>query len=800
MKISLKKASVFKVLVAAIAILTVMLIAPQVKTRAAEGEYLQDEARSMIDEINEFRHSSEAWYWNEDDSAKVTCSGLGDLIYDVELEKVAMLRAKEIAESFSHTRPNGESCFTAYDDCGYNWQITVGENIAYGQPTAHSVYMAWREDDYKYAGQGHRRNMLNSQFKAIGIGCYSVNGRKYWVQEFAGNTPTVTLTPSPEPTANVTATPDPTKEVTPEPTKEVTPEPTKEPAKKSLASVSFSFTDIRTGKTVNFKGNDGVPKVIVLGGLGSCYNTISAMKSFTSLMPKIDGDFELYALDIKDNSEDSILNWLADDGIISSAHIASINNISGSSYWGLYQYGQDAIEAAGDNWLMPMVLYIDGNGNLSSATVNFQSKDVIESELGKIVKFGKAVTPEPTKEITPEPTKVVTPEPTKEITPVPTVVVTPEPTKEITPEPTKEITPAPTQGAKANGTFSGTTFEMTDVLTGSKATFDGGDGKAKIILFGDLSSCWNTLDIVDSFGYGMSYIDYDVKIYLIDTKNSKDSNLKTWLNYANINDSMFASAEKKVKATGDMTVEEIKKTILSAAGVKAKGKRYNFVSPALAYIDGNGDIVAATTGYVDYENIIPYMDYLMDKNADISVIHRSGNTETIVENTVKSDTSVVQKVLRTDVMGGKSIDVFKVNKKGKKENTSYTVTGKNTATLMSTITDLTKLTIPSYVKIGGKKYYVTVVDQPGNPQLSKVTQVTIGSKVKKLTANAFKSVNKLSVVNITAGKLKTIEKGAFSMTDENTVFNIKGSKNQFEKVKKLLIASGVSEKATFINK
>ena len=777
MKISLRNAFSLKALVAVIAVLTVMLIAPQVKTRAAEeGEYLQDEARSMIDEINEFRHGSEAWYWNEDNSEKVTCSGLGDLIYDVELEKVAMLRAKEISELFDHTRPNGERCFTAFDDCGYTWQISVGENIAYGQPTAHSVYMAWREDNEKYAGQGHRRNMLNDKFKAIGIGCYSVNGRKYWVQEFAGNTPTVTLTPTPEPTAAVTATPEPTKEITPEPTKEVTPEPTKAAEKKSLASVSFTFTDIRTGEKVTFKGNDGIPKVILLGGLGTCYNTISAMKSFTSLMPKIDGDFELYALDIKSNTDDSIIKWLNDDGIIASAHTASVNNISGSSYGKLYKYGQDAIDASGDSWLMPMVLYIEGNGDLSSATVNFQSKDVIEGELSKIVKFGKEPTPEPTKE------------------------PTPEPTKEPTPEPTKEPTPEPTQGAKANGTFSGTTFEMTDVLTGSKAKFDGGDGKAKIILFGDLSSCWNTLDIVDSFGYGMSYVDYDVKIYLIDTKNSKDSSLSTWLNYASINDSMYASAEKKVKATGDMTVDEIKKTILSAAGVKAKGKRYNFVSPAVAYIDGNGDIVAATTGYIEYEKIIPYMDYLMDKNADISVIHRSGNTETIVENTVKSDTSVVQKVLKTDVLGGKSIDVFKVSKKGKKENTSYTVTGKNTATLMSTITDLTKLTIPSYVKVGGKKYYITVVDQPGNPQLSKVTQVTIGSKVKKLTVNAFKSVKKLTVVNITAGKLKTIEKGAFSMADENTVFNIKGTKEQFEKVKKLLITSGVSEKATFINK
>lgn len=634
MKGSLRSLLKARVLFLAVAIVMAVSVLPQVKTLAAEGEYLQDEARSMITDINEFRHGSEAWYWNEDNTEKVQCSGLGDLIYDLDLEKVAMLRAKEIAESFSHTRPNGESCFTAYDECGYKWQISVGENIAYGQKTAYDVYMAWREDDDDYSGQGHRRNMLNSKYKAIGIGCYSVNGRKYWVQEFAGNTPTSTLEPDNDPTA----TPEPTATATPEPTATATPEPV------------------------------------------------------------------------------------------------------------------------------------------------------------------ATATPVPTATPTPEPTKVVTPEPTKEPTPEPTKVVTPEPTKEPTPEPTNEPTPEPTEEPQTDGTFSDAKFTMTDVLTGSKVTFDGGDGQAKIVLFGDLSSCWNTLDIIDSFGYAMDYDTYDIGIYLIDTKNSRDRNLKSWLNYANINDSMFASAEKNFKAKGNWSLEEFKKEILAAAGIKIKGKRYNFVSPAVAYIDGNGDIVLATTGYVEYENIVPLMNELMDINSEIDLSHRSGRTEAIIENTVKSDTSVVQKVLKTDVMGGQSIDVFKVSKKGKKENTSYTVTGKNSVTLMSTITDLTKLNVPSYIKINGKKYYVTLIDQPGNPQLSKVTQVTVGKKVKRLTKDSFKSVEKLSVVNITAGKLKKIEKGAFSMTDENTVFNIKGTSAQFDKIKKMLIASGVSADAVFNNK
>ena len=37
----------------------------------------------------------------------------------------------------------------------------------------------------KYEGQGHRRNMLDSEVNAIGIASFTVDNKVFWVQEFA---------------------------------------------------------------------------------------------------------------------------------------------------------------------------------------------------------------------------------------------------------------------------------------------------------------------------------------------------------------------------------------------------------------------------------------------------------------------------------------------------------------------------------------------------------------------------------------------------------------------------------------
>ena len=142
--------------------------------------YGQTEARSMLASINAFRTSEiEAWCWNMNDSVKVACQTT-ELQYDYELERIAMQRAAEIALSFSHTRPNGSDCFTAYTS-SYS---AKGENIAAGQSSAAEVFTSWQETDMPYSGQGHRRNMLNATVKAVGIGHVVYQGCHYWVQEF----------------------------------------------------------------------------------------------------------------------------------------------------------------------------------------------------------------------------------------------------------------------------------------------------------------------------------------------------------------------------------------------------------------------------------------------------------------------------------------------------------------------------------------------------------------------------------------------------------------------------------------
>ena len=92
---------------------------------------------------------------------------------------VAHIRAKEIVKSFSHTRPDGRSCFTAAADMGVSYR-SAGENIAYGYRTPAQVVSGWMNSD------GHRKNILSSSFTKIGVGCYEYNGVLYWSQFFIG--------------------------------------------------------------------------------------------------------------------------------------------------------------------------------------------------------------------------------------------------------------------------------------------------------------------------------------------------------------------------------------------------------------------------------------------------------------------------------------------------------------------------------------------------------------------------------------------------------------------------------------
>ena len=98
--------------------------------------------------------------------------GLPELAWSDELAAAAEVRAQEIHQSFSHTRPDGSPWWTA------NSEIIYGENIAKGYQSADSVVTAWMESS------DHKDNILYSGFQSIGVAVYNVDGKWYWAQEF----------------------------------------------------------------------------------------------------------------------------------------------------------------------------------------------------------------------------------------------------------------------------------------------------------------------------------------------------------------------------------------------------------------------------------------------------------------------------------------------------------------------------------------------------------------------------------------------------------------------------------------
>lgn len=98
-----------------------------------------------------------------------------------DLMGATSVRAEEITRYFSHTRPDGSSCFTLVRDRNH----TMGENIAAGSTTAtpEAVVDQWMNSP------GHRANMLDKRFKELGVGHYYKEGSTYghyWVQMFRG--------------------------------------------------------------------------------------------------------------------------------------------------------------------------------------------------------------------------------------------------------------------------------------------------------------------------------------------------------------------------------------------------------------------------------------------------------------------------------------------------------------------------------------------------------------------------------------------------------------------------------------
>lgn len=139
--------------------------------------YMQSDAREMFNMINEFR----ATHGNYDETR-------APLVYDYELEKVAMQRAAEIAIKFepeTHLRPDGGDYLTTLSEFGFDTSprgYMYGENILFGTEDTMKIDDAFA----KLCEKEGTMKIMTGFYTAVGVGHIKMEDKTdFWVQVFA---------------------------------------------------------------------------------------------------------------------------------------------------------------------------------------------------------------------------------------------------------------------------------------------------------------------------------------------------------------------------------------------------------------------------------------------------------------------------------------------------------------------------------------------------------------------------------------------------------------------------------------
>jgi uncharacterized protein YkwD len=133
------------------------------------GESLDEQEQEFLRILNEYR----------------VTNGLSQLSVNVALTQATNWMSQDMAakDYFSHTDSLGHDPFERMDAFGYNYNTWKGENLAAGGDTAEWALDLWKNSP------GHNANMLNPNFKVIGIarGCGpNATYGWYWATDFGG--------------------------------------------------------------------------------------------------------------------------------------------------------------------------------------------------------------------------------------------------------------------------------------------------------------------------------------------------------------------------------------------------------------------------------------------------------------------------------------------------------------------------------------------------------------------------------------------------------------------------------------
>lgn len=107
------------------------------------------------------------------------------------LTQTAVTRANEIVQSFSHTRPNGSDCFSAFDENGLSYHAAaenIDEELGGSGSTPEQLAAAVMKSFKDEPGHAHYNSVVSSTYNYIGISSnYDATTDRYYIsQDFIG--------------------------------------------------------------------------------------------------------------------------------------------------------------------------------------------------------------------------------------------------------------------------------------------------------------------------------------------------------------------------------------------------------------------------------------------------------------------------------------------------------------------------------------------------------------------------------------------------------------------------------------
>jgi uncharacterized protein YkwD len=167
---NLPKVATFRIKSALVALIGAALLTPALaQSPALAAVALDSEEAAFCTLINDYRATK----------------GLPALLVSESLTNASEWHSTDMANKnyFSHTDSLGRDPFKRMTALGYGYSTYRGENIAAGNATASATFDQWKNSS------GHNANMLNANYKVIGIGkAYNAAAtyRNYWTTDFGG--------------------------------------------------------------------------------------------------------------------------------------------------------------------------------------------------------------------------------------------------------------------------------------------------------------------------------------------------------------------------------------------------------------------------------------------------------------------------------------------------------------------------------------------------------------------------------------------------------------------------------------